>query len=280
MNRRIYALCLALVCLLSGCKGVKEDKKGLVIYTSFYAPYDLTKTICGDKAEVYNMVPAGTEPHDWEPTSKDMLSLNSADVVFYNGLGMEGWIDKAKENTKADFVCLSSFIGKEKEDPHIWLSPVNAVKMSEIITDTLSEKDSENASYYKENFEKFKTEALALTEEYKPLIAQKEKKQIVVSHAAYSYLCDDFGLEQLAVEGMSAESEPSPSKMKDIINFVKENDVKYIYYEESVSPKVAEVLSEEAGTELLPLNSFENSEEGKSYTTVMKENLENVLKGL
>ena len=103
---------LALMLILTGCGSapVKTSNKPQ-IYTSFYAISDFVEKIGGDKVDVHNLVPSGTEPHDWEPSSKDMLNLNSADVLFYNGLGMESWIDKVKgavNGEKPKYVELSA----------------------------------------------------------------------------------------------------------------------------------------------------------------------------
>ena len=272
---------LALMLILTGCGSapVKTSNKPQ-IYTSFYAISDFVEKIGGDKVDVHNLVPSGTEPHDWEPSSKDMLNLNSADVLFYNGLGMESWIDKVKgavNGEKPKYVELS--------DPHIWLDPKNVITMSQEICDTLSDLDPSNEEYYKENLATFTAQLNKLDNDFKTQLSNVSSKKIVVSHEAYSYLCSAYGLEQTSIDGISADSEPSPAKMKEIADYIKTNNVKYIFFEELVSPKIAQSLADETGVQLLALNPFEGLDQedidnGADYISVMEENLKNLVTAL
>ena len=287
MKKIITMLMLVVISVLSvGCSGPKTDSSKPQIYTSFYAIYDFTKEIAGDYADVYNMVPPGTEPHDWEPTVQDMAKLNSADIVFYNGLGMESWIDKVKSSiidseVRFEELSLGVPVDENGTDPHIWLDPHNAKIMCKNILDTLCETDPDNKAIYEVNYNNYMVSLDSLDKSYTDTISDLSNKNIVVSHEAYSYLCNAYGLTQTAIDGISADSEPSPEKMMELINFVKENNIKYIFYEELVSKKTAETLASETGTQLLPLNPFEGltDEEianGENYITVMEKNLENI----
>lgn len=276
----IFVLSLGMV----GCNSQNVKSTKPQVYTSFYAIYDFTKEIAGDYVDVYNMVPTGTEPHDWEPTVQDMAKLNDADAVFYNGLNMESWINKVQNSLDSSkFVCLSDGINVDDgaSDPHIWLNPKNVKVMCDNIYTTLSKIDPDNKEFYETNYNNYVAKLDKLDNDFKTTIEQLPNKNIVVSHEAYSYLCDVYGLNQVAIDGISADSEPSPDKMLSLINFVKTNNIKYIFYEELVSPKTAGTLSNETGAKLLPLNPFEGltDEEiakGDNYISVMYENLENI----
>ena len=280
---------LSLMLILTGCGSapVKTSNKPQ-IYTSFYAISDFVEKIGGDKVDVHNLVPSGTEPHDWEPSSKDMLNLNSADVLFYNGLGMESWIDKVKgavNGEKPKYVELSAPFEHTKNDPHIWLDPKNVITMSQEICDTLSDLDPSNEEYYKENLATFTAQLNKLDNDFKTQLSNVSSKKIVVSHEAYSYLCSAYGLEQTSIDGISADSEPSPAKMKEIADYIKTNNVKYIFFEELVSPKIAQSLADETGVQLLALNPFEGLDQedidnGADYISVMEENLKNLVTAL
>ncbi len=306
---RIFSI--SLIFTLFGCstKESSVDDNKLQVYTSFYGVYDFVNKIGGDKIQAYNIVPTGTEPHNWEPTAGDMNNLANADILFYNGAGMEGWIDKVKaavENDKLKYVMLSDGIELIKSnhshdddhenegsnenhegsiDPHIWLDPLNAKKEAETIKNALSELDSENADYYNNNFIDFSKKIDELNSEFKNAVSNAKNKNIVVAHEAYGYLCHAYGLNQMAIEGLSADSEPSPAKMAEISKFIKDNDVKVIFFEELLATKSAEVISEETGAKLLVLNPFEGLtqqeiDNGEDYFSVMKNNLENIKKAI
>ncbi len=297
-----FCLCFCLI----GCE--KEDNAAdpskLQVYTSFYGVYDFVSKIGGDKIQVYNIVPTGTEPHNWEPTSGDMMNLSKGDILFFNGAGMENWVDKVKaavENENLKYIKLSEGIELIKSrhshgdsdgdldfdsvDPHIWLNPINAKKEAETIKNALSAADPSNAEYYNKNYEDFSKKADELDADFRNMTARAENKTIVVAHEAYGYLCEAYGIEQIAIEGLSADSEPSPAKMAEISKFIKDNDVRYIFFERLLSAKAAEVISEETGAELLVLNPFEGltQEEinaGADYFSVMRENFENIKKAI
>lgn len=291
-------LVLALSMLLSGCSNksapeINESSSGkkISVYTSFYAMYDLTKKIGGDKVTVTNLVPAGQEPHDWEPTPSDMANIEKADVLIYNGAGMENWVDKVL-NTIKNKKLIAVETSKElkiqdnpdqsedsKYDPHVWLNPMNAKQQMETIQKALVTADPSNKGYYEKNYTENAKKLDDLDKEYKDAVAKFSKKDIVVAHQAFGYLCDAYGLKQIPIEGLLADSEPSPAKMAEIVKFAKENNLKYIFYEELVSPKVAEAIAKEVGVKTAMLNPLEGLPEsdilaGKEYISVMRDNLE------
>ena len=296
-NRHKGIVCTLLIILSfsmifnSGCATKNPENNGKVsVYTSFYVMYDLTKKIGGDKINLENLVPAGVEPHDWEPAPSDMISLEKADLFVYNGAGMEGWADKVLgsiSNKKLVVVEASKGItltkSKDKNedlahDPHVWLNPINAKKEMENIKNALVNADPANKNYYENNYEKYLKEFDLLDKEYKDMVSKITKKDIVVAHEAFGYLCNAYGLNQVAIEGLNAESEPSPGRMAEIVDFVKKNKVKYIFFEELVSPKVAQVIAKESGAKTSVLNPLEGLMEedinqGKEYFSVMRDNL-------
>lgn len=293
---------LLMVFALCGCNSVntvsrieaQRDKK-LKVYTSFYGIYDFVNKIGGDKIELHNIVPTGTEPHDWEPSTKNMLNLEKADILFYNGLGMETWVEKVQasiDNNNLQYINLSQNINTLEEntddktsDPHVWLDPKNVKIEMESIKNALSNTDPYNKDYYAQNYLQYYEMLDKLDNDYKEEISKFKSKDIVVAHEAYEYLCKAYGLSQIAIEGISANSEPSPMKMAEITKFIKENNIKYIFFEEFVNPKVAKTIADEAEAQLLILNPFEGLtdeqiEEKQDYFSVMYENLENLKKAL
>ncbi|SKA81499.1 zinc transport system substrate-binding protein [Caloramator quimbayensis] len=296
MKRKVL-LILIIIILISACACSRrsstytDETKKIAVCTSFYAMYDFSKKIGGDKINLINLVPSGIEPHDWEPSPKDIANLEKADVLIYNGAGMEGWIDKvinSLSNKKIIVVETSKKINllqnedsdeDLKYDPHVWLNPLNAKIQMEAIKDAFIKADPSNKDYYEKNFLENSAKLDELDKEYKNAVLSFKSKDIVVSHKAFGYLCSTYGLNQVAIEGMSADVEPTPSKMAEIVKFAKDNKVKYIFFEELISPKVAQVIANESGAETAVLNPFEGLNEedikkGKDYFSVMKENLE------
>ncbi|WP_349669587.1 metal ABC transporter substrate-binding protein [Lacrimispora sp.] len=290
--------------LLSGCGQKKEaDNSGkLKVMASFYPMYDFAVKIGGDKVDVTNMVPAGTEPHDWEPATKDITSLEKADVFVYSGAGMEHWAEdvlKTLKNKNLTAVEASSGItlmkgheheeGESKEaadeehehgefDPHVWLSPVNAKKEMENIKNAFVKADPANEAYYQANYDTYASKFDELDKKFKDTLSPLPNKSVVVAHEAFGYLCDAYGLTQMGIEGLTPDSEPDPARMAEVIDFVKENKVKTIFFEDLVSPKVAETIAKETGAKTEVLNPLEGLTDeqlknGDDYFSVMEKNL-------
>lgn len=293
----IAASAIGLTALLAGCKTASQNKTGgkLNIVASFYPMYDFAKRIAGDYADVTCLVPAGTEPHDWEPSSKDMKTIQEADFLIYNGAGMEHWVKDVLDGLGSDTKLVSvetskgvNLLSLEEDDdhdhdhggtdPHVWLSPLNAKIQMKNICDALSEKDSEHKTEYAANLDKANADFDTLDSEFHKGLDPLPNKTIVVSHQAFGYLCEAYGLTQMPIEGVEADAEPNAQEMKEITEFVKEHNVKVIFTEELVSPKVAQAIAEATGARVEELNPLEGltDEElkaGEDYLSVMRDNL-------
>jgi len=273
--------------------------KRLKVYTSFYAMYDFTQKVGGDKIDVKNLVPAGTEPHDWEPATTDIVNLENADVLVYNGASMESWVEKvlaSLQNKKLVTVeaskSLDLMAGHAEEgetttkyDPHVWLNPQNAKKEMENIKDALVQADPANKNTYESNYMKYAAQFDELNQEYKTAAASFTGKDIIVAHQAFGYLCKAYGLNQIAIEGLTADSEPDPARMSDIIKFAKEHNVKTIFFEDLVSPKVSETIAKAVGAKTATFNPLEGltdeeQSKGLEYVSVMKQNLQTLKEAL
>lgn len=294
----IFAAVLSLS-LASGCAGSSGGQAGddkISVVASFYPMYDFASKIGGDKVSVKNLTPAGVEPHDWEPSSTDMITMEKADIFIYNGLGMETWADSvlgSLSNKKLVAVEASKNVplleGSENDgggyDPHVWLNPQNAkIEMQNILTALIS-ADPDSEAYYRENFEKYAAEIDALDSEFKTALSALPQKNIVVAHDAFGYLCDAYGLTQVPIEGLAADSEPDAARMSEIVDFVRVNGVRVIFFEELVSPKVAEAIASETGSSTAVLNpleglSDEDLAKGADYFSVMRANLAVLTKSL
>lgn len=309
----------------------EEAGKKLKVYTSFYPMYDFAAKIGGDKIELYNLVPAGTEPHDYEPSTEDIAQLESADMLIYNGAGMEHWVETVvKSLTNKNLVVVEASHGIElmkgehhhdedmdhdedmehdhdedmehdhdedmehdhdeehhhdhgQFDPHVWLNPHNAISEMENIKNALVTKDPANKDYYEENFMTQKKAFEELDAEFAEKLKPYAGKNIVVAHEAFGYLCKAYNLNQMGIEGLSPDLEPDPKRMAEVVDFVKANNVKTIFFEELVSPKVAETVAKETGAATDMLNPLEGLTEeqlknGEDYISVMKANIDSLIK--
>ena len=305
------------VSLLTGCgsqaQSSSEPKKALSVMASFYPMYDFTQKIGGDKVAVTNMVPAGMEPHDWEPAASDIVALEKANAFIYSGAGMEHWVEDvlhSLENKNLVTVEASEGIalreghhhnhdgddadehaghgeaeheehGHERTgyDPHVWIAPMNAKWQMENIKNALVKADPANKDYYEANYTTWSAECDKLDQEYRDTLSDVSDRDIVVSHEAFGYLCDAYGLHQFGIQGIEPDAEPDPGRMAEIQDFVAEHGVKVIFSEELVSPKVAQAIADATGAKvsvLSPLEglSDEQQEAGDDYFAVMRKNLE------
>lgn len=264
-----------------GSSSAENTKEKINVTVSIYPLKEYADAIAGDKAEVTCMVPDNVEPHDYDPKAKDLSALTKSDVFVYNGLGMESWLDKVDNITSdSKMIKVDSSKGIEIRtegdavDPHIWLSIKNAEIQSENIKNALVEADSANKDYYEANYNEFKGKLEELYNEYKPKFDSLPKKNFITGHAAFGYLCRDFGLTQRSVENLYGEGEPTPGQLKELVNFCKENNIKTVFSESLASPKVSETLANEVGAEVVPILTLESKEDDKSYIEAMRYNFE------
>lgn len=307
----LVCACTLSLSLLTGCGTQPADTAAgdgrLRVLTSFYPMYDFACKIGGDCIDVTNMVPSGTEPHDWEPSTNDLKNLEKADVFIYNGADMEPWADdllvnrsdtlrvvEASENVELRTTDGEHEHAHEHEgadhhhgdfDPHVWLDPENAKIEMEAIRDALCAADPENSTVFQSNYEKYAAELDALDTEFREKLAPLPNRTIVVAHEAFGYLCDAYGLTQVGIEGLSPDSEPDPGRMAEVIDFVREHSISTIFFEELVSPKVAEAIASETGAQakmLSPLEglSDEQAASGADYFSVMHDNLAALMEAL
>lgn len=298
---KIYTIIILIfiVAVTAGCGGSDGFTiAGKVnVITSFYPLYDFTQKIGGEHVHAVNLVPAGVEPHDWTPKPRDMKNMAKADMFIYNGAGFEGWVDdfldSLKKDTKLVVVEATEGVNLIKADhdadhdfdPHAWLSPLQAIVMADNIKDYLTEIDPANKAEYEVNYQALVDRLHQLDHQLSETVIHSFKKEIVVSHEAFGYIARDYGITQVGVMGLSPESEPTVQRMKEITEFAKEHNVKYILFEELDSPKLAETLANTLNIETLVLNPLEGltkkqMDAGEDFFSIMEKNLTSIEKAL
>lgn len=304
MNRKkrigLALLFSILLIVVVGC-GSQEDAQPksdkLTVVTTFYPMYDFTKNVAGDNADVTLLLEAGTDTHGYEPSAKEVAAISEADVFIYNSEEMEVWVSSVLEsidtentvvvNASEGISLLESteehseheVAGDDHEvDPHIWLDPILAKEEVNNIKAGLIAADPENEEIYETNATAYTEKLETLNQEFETAFKGATKRTFVTQHAAFAYLANRYDLEQVSIAGISTEEEPSPAKLAELQDYVKENDIKYIYYAETSSSKIAETLANETAAELEVLNPIEgitteDQEKGIDYIQLMKNNL-------
>lgn len=302
-----FLIAIALLLLLSCQKkdSRQADKKKLIVVTTLFPLYDFSKNIGGKYAEVLLLLPPGVEPHSFEPKPEDILRINSANLFVYTGKHMEPWSEKilkGLDNQSVLVIDTSKGItmiedkGHSHEhshghaheiDPHIWLDFENAKKMVDQILDGFIKADPEHTDAYRKNAENYKSALTELDGRFKKELAScKTSYFIHGGHYAFGYLAKRYGLNYIsAYHGFSPNTEPSAKRLSELIKKMKQHQTNYVFYEELISPKVAEVLSKETGAELLKLHAAHNLTKdeftkGVTFLELMEGNLANLKKGL
>ncbi len=290
--------------LFAACGNTNKEadkKEDLTIVTTFYPIYDFTKEIVRDEGNVKLLIPAGTEPHDFEPSAKERAEISDADVFVYNSSDMEFFVDSLKDSVDSKQTLmieaakgidrLESQEADEHEeseeghdhaheyDPHVWLDPVLAIKEVRTIAGELGEKYPDKKEIFTKNADAYIKKLEALDQKYSEELKNATNRTFVTHHAAFAYLANQYNLEQVAISGVSPDQEPTPSRLAELKEFVKKNNIKVIYFEENASSKVAETLSNETGVKLEVLNPLESLtneqiKAGENYISVMEKNLE------
>ena len=286
-------LCLAAVLSLTACgaSGKTSEDEKLKVYVSFNVLKEFAQTVGGDKVEVTAVIPDGTEPHDFEPKAQDLAGMSTAQVFVYNGLDMEAWAEDAVAAAdNKDLIVVEASDGvtpisntEEDEiqehgqyDPHVWLSLKGAETEVTNIKDALVRADPDNKEYYETNCSEYIAKLEALYTRYSEKFGSTEKKSFVTGHAAFAYLCRDFGLEQNSVEDVFAEGEPSAKQLTELVDYCRENGVTTIFAEEMASPDISETLAREVGASVETIYTMESAEDDKSYLERMEDNLEKI----
>ncbi len=299
---------LTLLLAITGCSTssgtIAEDKVNVM--TTIYPIYEFTKEIGGEEVNVINLLQTGVEPHDWTPKSQDIVNTSKAQLFLYNGAGLEGWVPSflkgLNRDTKVKPVEVSSgieLIDAEGDDghghgdgdhdhhvdPHTWVSPKSALVMASNIHKSLVDVDPEHADEYDQRYNVLKQKLEKLDEAFTTKLAGLPKNEIVVSHQAFGYLARDYHLEQHAIMGLSPDAEPRARDLVKLAKTVKEEGIRYIFFEELVSDKLAKTLAAETGVETLVLSPVEGlteeqEQQGENYFTLMEKNLQNLTKAL
>lgn len=295
--KSLLAICFVGM-ILSATSVFAEEKKSLSVVTTFYPVYEFTKNIVGETGNVGLLIGPGSEVHDFQPSTKTIADLQKASDFVYLDDSMETWVGKTKKsltNPKLNIIkasgkmILAASAESHEEhsseghshtyDPHLWLSPARAIKLVENIRDSLIKAHPDLAETFTKNAADYISKLQDLDKEYKEVLSQAKQKSFVTQHAAFGYLALDYGLKQVPITGVSAESEPNAKRLAELTKYVKNYQIKTIYFEQNASQALAKTLAKEAGVKTAVLNPLESLTKkqlaaGEDYFSVMRANLQ------
>jgi zinc transport system substrate-binding protein len=293
---------------LAGCGGSSGGDSGgsggdkLDVVASFYPLEFIVRTVGGDAVNVSTLTAPGVEPHDLELTPKQVGEIAEAKLVVYEK-ELQPAVDEAvaqnAKDTALDVVPAAKLeaTGAEFEeheegateaehhedalDPHFWLDPVRYTQVVKAVEEKLASVDSANAAGYHERAKTLVDQLGKLDTEFKTGLANCKLKTFVTSHEAFAYLAKRYGLTMVGIAGVTPDAEPAPARIKEVQEIVKAQKVTTIFYEELVSPKVAETIAKDVGVKtavLSPIEGLSDANSDETYLTLMQENLQELRK--
>ena len=317
MKKQLFILLLLTVLLLVACSDkeiVKDvsDSDKLTVYTTVYPLQYFTERIGGDHVEVKSIYPPGSDEHTFEPTQKEMMALADSDLFFYIGLGLEGFVNNAEKTLESEHVKMiataeaitEDMLHEDPEldhakdesheeaehdhgviDPHVWISPVLSDALAYAIKEALIKIEPDKKADFEANFEALRDDLLKLDRKFLDMASKASAKTFFVSHAAFGYIADTYGLEQVAIAGLNSQNEPSQKQLASLVKYASEHDVKYVLFEQNVSSKLTDVIRKEIGAESLMLHNLgiltaDDIKNEEDYFSLMEMNIATLEKAL
>jgi len=272
------------------------------VTTSFYPIYEFTSRVAGSDISVINISGNNVSPHDYEPSAQDIIRIEKSCLLIFNGAGLDPWAERLTHDLEekgvsvlelASHVTLLDATGHEEgeehehgdKDPHFWVDPVNAKQEVIAIRDALIRIDPEHESGYTQRAADYLEELQALDQDIRDGLSACEKDTIVVSHNAFQYFAQRYGIQTLSLAGLSPTNEPSVQQLTEITDTVRKLGIQYIFFETLVSSRLSDILASEVGATTLvldPVAGISEAEQarGASYISVMQKNLSNIQQAL
>lgn len=310
----IKLMVLTLVCsalILSGCSAKnpaegKKDNGKINVVATIFPEYDFLRQIGGDKINLSMLLTPGAETHSFEPTPQDIIKIQESDLFVYVGGDSDEWVkgildsidsDNLKTVTLMDCVTLKEeelkegmteeeedehgSEGEETEyDEHVWTSPVNAMAIVQKLCDNLCEEDPDNADYYKQNTSDYIAKLKDLDNEFKDLVADSKRKEIIVADRfPFRYFVDEYGLDYYAAfPGCSVDSDASPATVAFLTDKIKDDNIPVVFHIELSAGNICNSIARDTGARSEQLNAVHNItkddfESGKTYLDLMEDNL-------
>jgi len=295
---------------VSGCKQKKAATRGadgkINVTVTVFPPYDFVRQIAGDKVNLHILLPPGAESHSFEPSPKDIITVQNSDIFIYVGGESDAWVNRILESMNTDNMKILAMIetvetveeeiveGMEEEeeeepayDEHVWTSPINAMLIVNEITELLCEADSANADFYRMNSIDYISKLAELDNAFrKDTIGAKRNTIVFADRFPFRYFADAYGLKYYAAfPGCSTETEPSAATVAFLINKIKAEKIPVVFHIELSNERMADAISEATGAKKLLLHACHNVSKrdfdaGLGYLDFMRKNVENLREAL
>ena len=291
-------------CLFGGAANAAAEVR-VRIETSVFPLKEFAASVAGERGEVRLLLPPGAGVHTWQPRAGDLIRLAECDLFIYIGADLEPWVPDVMRGLGGRKIeTLEAARGldliREPEDgghdrggerhgtfdPHVWLDLELAGRIVDLIRDKLSAIEPEGASIYRRNAEAYREKLRVLDLKLKTELGTCPGKTFILAgHAAFGYMARRYGLEQVALYGLSPDSQPTPGRLIDVVGLARKKSIKVIFFETAASPDVAKALSRELGARTLVLNPGHNLTRaeitmGVGFFDIMEENLRSLKDGL
>jgi len=281
----------------------KTENGKLKVVATFYPLAFFAQQIGGEEVTVKQLIPDNTEVHNWQPSFADILALDEADVIIYNGASLDHWFEddvlpiinssnKIIIKTTAGVTLLETKQENDDHeheglyDPHTWISPFIAKQQAQNIYEALIQKDPNHLEYYTERWQNLKTRFEELDNNYMSGLSTKRKEEIFVAHSAFGYLADRYGFKQHGVIGISADEQPSASTYANLVEMMIAHETYVVYVDPVYAGESAQTLKNELerlsgqDVQILKLYFMLGDMDGLDYFGQQEKNLENLKIGL
>lgn len=282
--RKLALVCALVLLSVAACANPRPRDGRLQVIAELYPLAWVAERVGGDLVDVTNLTTPGAEPHDLELTARQVASMARSDLVIYEkGLAqaVDGAVEAAEPAHMLDTAQIvpegvTSDIGGEHADPHTWLDPVAMQHFGTAVADQLAAVDPAHAEQFRGNAQRLSSDLAALDRDFSQGLAHCVRTEFVTSHSAFGYLAQRYHLQQIGISGLSSDSEPSPSRIREIHDLAKQYGITTIFYETLVSPALADAIAADLRlrTDVLdPLEGISDESRGTDYLSVMRSNL-------
>ena len=314
--KKIFFLLITLAAILYGTGGCKQNKNAVMrsangkinVTVTNFPPYDFVRQIAGDRVNLTMLLPPAAESHSFEPSPRDIITIQNSDIFIYTGGESDSWADRILESVNTDNMRILAMIktvdaveeeivegmekGDEEEgetpyDEHVWTSPRNAILIVSAMTELLCETDSANAVFFRQNAQNFTNQLYELDKQFQSMVNGAKRKTIVFADRfPFRYFADAYGLSYFAAfPGCSTDTEPSAATVAFLIKKIKAEKIPVVFHIELSNERMADTISGETGAKKLLLHACHNItkrdfEAGLSYLDFMRRNVENLREAL